>query len=87
MPLNQNSVDVILEKYVPASELKEVNHILYGDQCDERYNDIVQKDQQTIKLRYNIRYLGAEELTNFDVEKYRFIARENGLKPRIAKVK
>lgn len=36
MPLDYNSIDDILEKYVPENELKEINRILYGWQSDDR---------------------------------------------------
>lgn len=35
-PLTTNTIDEILEKYLPKDELTEINRILYGDHCDER---------------------------------------------------
>lgn len=38
MSLIYESIDEILNKYLPQDELNEINRILYGCQHDERFN-------------------------------------------------
>lgn len=92
MSLIYESIDEILNKYLPQDELNEINRILYGCQHDERFNLCV-----ILKTTYGLilnlilktkiyRFLGTEKEKSYDIEKYRFVTPQNGYIPRVVKV-
>lgn len=91
MPLD--TLDDILEKYLPENELKEINRILYGYQRHLRFVPL----KFEIKLLFFTKSifnsdlfskLESEQFGGYSVEKYRFqgVEEDDVYTPRIVKV-